>query len=116
MYIPRHILAGRLGTDACKVRVALHHITGCDSTSKSGIKAAALKANPCHYLYNFGKHPNHIDFVVIEEFLVNVYKLGTSCKTMSELRYNLFHHSKKNYSGSTSNQLVHQRKYSQGIL
>ena len=88
-------MAGRLGTDASKVRVALHHLTGCDSTSTSGIKAAALQANPCHYLYNFGKHPNDIDFVVTEEFLVNVYKLGTSCKTMGELRYHLFHCSKK---------------------
>lgn len=93
-FIPFHILAERLGTETCKVLVALHHLTGCDSTSKFGTKAAGLKANPDHYLQNFGKHPNEIDFLLTEEFLVNVYKSGTPCKTLDELRYYLFHHSK----------------------
>ena len=41
--------------------------------------------------------------VLIEEFLVNVYKSRTPCKTMDELKYHLFHQSKKKYSGSTPN-------------
>lgn len=75
----------------------LHHLTGCDSVSKFGTKAAALKANPEHYLHDFGKDPNGIDFDLVEEFLVNVYKCGTNCKSMDELRYHLYHHSVKHY-------------------
>ena len=45
-YIPLHVLAMKMSTDMCKVLVPLHHLTGCDSTSKFGTKAAGLKANP----------------------------------------------------------------------
>ena len=63
-YIPLHALAMKVGTDKCKVLIALHHLTGCDSTSKFGTKAAGLKANPHLYLQNFGKHQNDIDFAL----------------------------------------------------
>ena len=94
-YIPLHTLADRLDTHVCKVLIPLHHLTGCDSTSKFGTKAAGLKANPGHYLCDFGKDPNDIDFGLVEEFLVNVYKSGTHCKSMDELRYHLYHHHSK---------------------
>ena len=94
-YIPLRALAMKVGTDKCKVLIALHHLTGCDSTSKFGTKAAGLKANPHLYIQNFAKHQSDIDFALTEEFLVNVFKSGTSCKTMDELNYPLFHHSKK---------------------
>lgn len=94
-YIPLHVLGEKLGSDTSKILVALHHLTGCDSTSKFGTKAAALKADPVHYLSDFGKELNCINFILVEEFLVNVYKSGTSCRTMDELRYYLYHHSKK---------------------
>ena len=94
-YIPLHVLAERLGRETCKVLVAMHHLTGCDSTSKFGTKASGLKANPHHYLKKFGKDPNEIEFALTEEYLVHVYKSGTSCKTLDELRYYLYHHSKK---------------------
>ena len=94
-YIPLHSLADRLGTQICKVLIALHHLTGCDSTSKVGTKAAGLKANPGHYLCDFGKDPNDIDFGLVEEFLVNVYKSSRHSQSMDELRYHLYHHSKK---------------------
>ena len=73
----------------------MHHLPGCDSMSKFGTKAAALKADPVHYLSDFGKELNSINFILVEEFLVNVYKSGTSCRTMDELRYYLYHHSKR---------------------
>lgn len=91
-YIPLHVLAARLATDTCKVLIALNHLTGCDSTSKFGTKVAGLKANPCHFLQDFGKHPNDNDFVLVEEFLVNVYKPGTPNKTMDDLGYHVLHH------------------------
>jgi hypothetical protein len=90
-YIPIHSLADKLGTQICKVLIALHHLTGCDSTSKVGTKAAGLKANPGHNLCDFGKDPNDIDFGLVEEFLVNIYKSSSQSKSMDELR----HYSKK---------------------
>lgn len=93
-YIPLHCLGDKLGTPICKVLVPLHHLTGCDSTSKVGTKAAGLKANPGHYLRDFGKDPTDIDFGLVEEFLVKVYKSNSQCKSMDDLRYHLYHHSK----------------------
>ena len=94
-YVRLHILAERLGHKVCKTMISVHHLTGCDSTSKFGGKSSALKSNAAHYLQNFGKDPNIINLEMAEEFLVNVYKPGTKCKTLDELRYNLYHHSKK---------------------
>lgn len=93
-YIPLHTLGDRMGTQACKVLIAIHQLTGCDSTSKCGTKAAGLKANPVK-IQDFGKDQNKIEIGLAEEFLVNVYKPGTPCKTMDDLRYHLYHHSKK---------------------
>ena len=94
-YIPLHILAERLASNACGTLIALHHLTGCDSTSKFGTKASALKAKADHYLSHFGKDPNNNDLGMAEEFLVNVYKPGTKYKTLDELRYHLYYQSKK---------------------
>ena len=94
-YVPIHILAEILGCRVCSTMIALHHLTGCDSTSKFGGKSSALKPNAAHYLQNFGKDPNNTNLEMAEEFLVNVYKPGTKCKTLDELRYHLYHHGKK---------------------
>ena len=79
----------------CKVLLAVHHLAGCDTTSKFGTKATGLKAKPEVYLKDFGKDPQNINIQLIEEYLVQVYKPGTSLKTLDELRYHLYHHSKK---------------------
>ena len=68
-YIPLHI-------------IALHHLTDCDSTSKFGTIAAGLKSNPAFYLFDFGNDPTHINFPLVEQFLVNEFKPGTSCTSM----------------------------------
>ena len=75
--------------------IALYHLTGCDSTSKCDGKSSALKSNAAHNLQNLGKDPNNINLEMAEEFLANVYKPGTKCKTIDELRYHLYYHSKK---------------------
>lgn len=82
-----------------KVLPAVHQLTGCDITSKLGTKAAGLKAEPEVYLKDFGKDPENIDVELIEEHLVQVYKPGASMKTLDELRYHLYHHSKKAITG-----------------
>ena len=81
--------------EICKVILPLHHLTGCDSSSKFATKAAALKANPAQHLHEFGKDPANIDFAGVEQYLVNAFKSGTHCESMDQLRYHLYHHSKK---------------------
>jgi len=54
-YIPLHVLAKNLGQPMCDVLPAVHTLTGCDVTSKLGIKSAGIKADPSMYLKDFGK-------------------------------------------------------------
>ena len=42
-YLPVHILAVEIGDPLCQILRAVHCLTGCDSTSKFGTKAAALR-------------------------------------------------------------------------
>ncbi len=93
-YIPINTLAGKPETDLCKVLPAVHNLTGCDVTSKVGTKAAALKAHPMQYLDGFGMNAYQDDFHKIEEYLVQVMKIGTQLKTMDALRYYTYHRSK----------------------
>ncbi len=94
-YIPVHIIANKIGQPLRRSLLALHMLTGTDCTSKFGTKAAALKAKPEMYLGEFGNDPDSIDFSRVEEFLVQVYKPGYSLKTMDEVRFNIYHQSKK---------------------
>ena len=45
-YVPLHTLGEKLGSSITSTLIALHHLTGCDSTSKFGTKAAALESSP----------------------------------------------------------------------
>ena len=96
-WIPIHRLADRLG-DLCKVLPAVHHLTGSDYTGKFGSKYAALKANPERYLSEFGQsllEPNLSKTLSSdEEYLVQVLKKDSTCKTMNELRKQTYFHSK----------------------
>jgi hypothetical protein len=94
-YIPLHTLASSIGAVLCKVLPAVHLLSGSDSTSKFGTKAASLKAKPELYLSEFGKDPDDINLEKAEEYLVQVIKSGTPFKTMDELRYYMYHQSKK---------------------
>ena len=42
-HIPLHTLVEKMDPEICKVILPLHHLTGCDSSSKFGTKAAGLK-------------------------------------------------------------------------
>lgn len=79
----------------CKALVAVDQLTGCDYTSKFGIKAAGLKAKPYVYLKDVGKDPENINVQLIEAYLLQVYKPGASVERLDELSYHLYHHSKK---------------------
>ena len=93
-YIPIHILA-KLHESICPVIVTIHTITGCDLTSKVGAKSAALKAHPTIYLTEFAKDVTDEDnYETVEQYLVQVLKQGSHCKTMDQLRYWMYHHSK----------------------
>lgn len=47
--IPIHTLAEALGEGICNPFLALHHLTGADSTSKVGTKLKALQRHPEHF-------------------------------------------------------------------
>ena len=57
-YIPIHKLAVKLGADFCKVLPAVHALTGCDYSSKTGTKAVVLKANPVSEVFRIILDPN----------------------------------------------------------
>lgn len=103
-FIPVHILAVQLGEPTCNVLPAVHTLTGCDYTSKFGTKYAALKATPVAFLKNFGQLDVNIEdqIKLAEEYLVQVKKKGSSCKTVDELRDFLYHHSKASELPPTS--------------
>ena len=54
-HIPLHTLAEKMDPEICKVILPLHHLTGCDSSSEFGTKAAGLKANPAQHLQQIRK-------------------------------------------------------------
>lgn len=95
-YMPLHKLAEEIGSLMCKVLPAVHFLTGSYITSKHGTKSAALKANPQLYLTEFGQ--DNVDVEKVEEYLVQVLKPGTLIKTMNELRFHMYHHTKKSLS------------------
>ena len=82
----------------CKVLPAVHALSGCDIVNKLGTKVAALKSYPVTHLPCFGQYPHDPDigniFAKAEEYLVHVLKVGTECKTLHQLRYWLYDHSK----------------------
>ena len=93
-YVPIHTLAER-HKEICDVLPAIHTLTGCDVTSKFGTKQAALKANPTKYLEQFGKITGDLNTEIIirqaEQYLVKVLKHGSSCTTVDELLYAIYH-------------------------
>jgi hypothetical protein len=95
-FLPVHVLAERLGESLCQVLVAVHTLTGCDYTSKFGTKHAGLNCVPEEFLTNFGTliGDQSESMANAEEFLVQVLKKGSSCKTLNELRHWLYCHGK----------------------
>ena len=95
-YIPVHTLANKIGCDMCSVLPALHNLTGRDTNSKIGTKYAAIKEKPSVYLKTFGTSQLYLEESVVkaEEYLVKVLSATTTFKTMDELRFYKYHHSK----------------------
>lgn len=95
--IPIHALVMRIGNDLSHVLPAVHTLTGCDYTSKVGTKHAALRASPEIFLKHFGTLSVDMEseFAAAEEYLTQVLKKGTSCRTTDELRCLLYHQSKR---------------------
>ena len=53
-FIPVHKLSYKLGPHMCSNLFKAHILTGSDTTSKSGTKAAAIKCGQIDYVSNFG--------------------------------------------------------------
>jgi len=79
LFIPLHVIAVKVGKPMCQVLPATYTLTGCDSTSKFGTKAAGIEAEPVLYLKDFGRACMDV-------------KHGT--ETMDHLRFNWYHHRK----------------------
>ena len=99
-FIPVYSIASIIGADDfCRVLPSVDCLTGCDYTSKIGPKKAAIEAMPCKNLLNFGFSPScqNIENQICnaEEYLVQVLKRGTNCKTMNQLRNWMYHHNKR---------------------
>lgn len=97
-FVALHELAASLSRDVCEVLPAVHSLTGCDYTSKVGSKKAAIECNPIYYLKSFGTITGGLSLegqiCKAEEYLVQVLKRNTACKTMDELRIWMYHHRK----------------------
>src|SRR6267154_5713106 len=82
----------------CSVLPALHALSGADYTSKFGTKKAALNSNPIKFLEGFGTSPlsSKMDDIMkfAEEYLVQLPKKGTTCKTLDEFRLWKYVHGK----------------------
>ena len=100
--IPIHLLLETLGPQLCSVLPAVHAITGADYTSKFSNKKAGLNCNPIEYLTSFATSPDDCampnSMNKAEEYLVQLWKRGSSCKTMDHLRLWLYHHSKTGFA------------------
>lgn len=89
--VPVHIMAERIAI--CHVLPALHFLTGSDCTSKVGTKHAGMASTPEAFLTNFGIPASEVmeqSIQLAEEYLVQVLKKGSVCKTMDELRMFLY--------------------------
>ena len=95
-FVPLHILHERLGTRMCTVLPALHSLTGCDITSKTGTKIAALKADPVANLQGFGATAPLVPSLIqqAEQYLVHVIDAGNKSSNFLQLRAHHFHFSK----------------------
>jgi len=83
--MPLHKLAEEIGSLTCKVLPA--------------VLALILQANMVLnqlYLTEFGQ--DHVGVEKVDEYLVQVLKPGTLIKTMNELRFHMYHHTKKSLS------------------
>ena len=76
--MPIHDLVEKMSNDIIKILPTVHTLTGCNTTSKTGTKAAVLKtANACGYehLCFFGKHELTNEIIYnAEQFLLDAFR------------------------------------------
>ena len=90
-HIPIHNLGEVIGSNRCSVILKAHILTGCDVTSKIGMKPAALKNRPVKYLKRFGVDETlHSSFQDAETYLLNVLYPTTKCTTFDQLWHELY--------------------------
>ena len=96
-YITLHLVF-EMNPEFCSVLPAIHILTGCDTTSKVGTKISALKPPAAKLLSQFGKSlssPNQDEIIhKAEPYLVQVLNPNSTCTTMDDLRYEMYHQSK----------------------
>ena len=96
-YIPLHLIFERK-PELCSVLPAINILTGCDTTSKVGTKLSALKPPAAQLLSEFRKSlssPNQDEIIhKAEQYLVEVLKPNSTCTSMDDLRYKMYHQSK----------------------
>ena len=92
--MPSHDLVEKMSADIIEILPAVHALTGCDTTSKIGTKAAALKTvNSCGYehLCFLGKHE------LTNEIIYNAEQFFLRCisneklDSFDDLRYDVYH-------------------------
>ena len=79
--------------------LALHALTGCDTSSKICSKTAALKIDDTDIIENlvtFGKTDINVDIVLAaEKFLVKCINSKVNFEQFDELRMEYYHHNNK---------------------
>ena len=63
-FVPLHTIFKCIGEDLIAVLPAVHSLTVCDISTKTGTKKSALKAEPKKYLKYFGVSPNLTQIVL----------------------------------------------------
>ena len=92
--IPIHGLFECIDRDFIEVLPAIHALTGCDTTSKVGTKAKAIKEgmkNGYDLLYTFGRDDINDEMISsAEKFLLNCIT-SHDVDTFDKLRYTVYH-------------------------
>ena len=95
LVVPVHYVVNDIDSTVVDVLLAIHALTGCDTTNKIGTKASALKAAfSCgfEFLGLFGR-TNISDEMIAnaEKFLLNCIDSKRKFNYFDQLRYNIYH-------------------------
>ena len=89
--IPIHKVRKQLGGEKSSTLLKVYTVTGCDETSKIGIKAPAVASKSESYLDNFGfESLRDSSFVCAKKYLVRVISSKPNCKAFNNLKYEMF--------------------------
>ena len=106
-----------MGPELCSVLPAVHALTEADYTSTFGTKTAGLNCNPVQFLTNFEISVDDCNMMnsmkKAEEYLVQLWKRGSNCQTLDQLRLWLYHQTK---TGLVLNELPTTSRCTKGHL